>query len=176
MRSLEQILNDMDPALFEPSHEEPIPEPEEVYIGDESDVPIYQENIPNELARSLLQPKDYDPNCHYQLLTMEEGQFVVKIDDRISPEEEEKAVAEDPETNHLHIKEFPISSTEEVQSFKDMHDEVSHKMNKKVFISNPELPKQHKQLDYMKIVIPVLLVLFMVGCTIIYFLLNFAGK
>lgn len=121
MSKLDEMLASMDVDLFEDSDDEYA----EVRTEGESEVTnetpaVYQEDIPNSVAKELLSEDDYDEECHYQLVHAIDDTVVVKIDDRISVEEEQAALDADPETTHLHMREISISSENDVVSYADM--------------------------------------------------------
>ena len=126
MTELDKILSEMDVYLFESS---------DVEVSSTTITPsnkskqqygevVYQESITNEIARALLQPKDFDPDCHYQLISFSEVTMVVKIDDRITEEFENE--------NRRRITEYVLDSTNEVQSYSDMLTSMhnTHILNK----------------------------------------------
>lgn len=86
---------------------------------------VFQENISNEIAMALLAPNEYDPLCRYQLVTLEDGQYVVKIDDRITPEAEAENIKLDPTTDKRRMTEYKLEeTTDECMSLEDLYAQV----------------------------------------------------
>ena len=68
---------------------------------------VFQEDITNEVAQTLIGKDAYRANCKYQLVTTEFGMYVLRIDDD-APED-------------MRYAEIPIEDTnDEVLSFNDM--------------------------------------------------------
>lgn len=145
---------------------------------EEEHPPVYQEDIPNAVAQGLLSKDDYDPECHYQLIQSMDTTVVLKIDDRVTQEEEEAAIAKDPETTHLHLREIVLeSSNDDVESYSEMHQAyvgMNNSNNKRIesIIARPEL------LDYdlkkhhnWGIIICAMIILILLGIGVSLFLL-----
>lgn len=145
---------------------------------EEEHPPVYQEDIPNAVAQGLLSEEDYDPECHYQLIQSMDTTVVLKIDDRVTQEEEEAAIAKDPETTHLHLREIVLESPDDdVESYSEMHQAyVGMDNNTRVesIIARPEL------LDYdlkkhhnWGIIICIAIMLILLGTGVSLFLLTY---
>lgn len=124
MASIMDILKDMPEELFEDTDDDlgiQIVTEDDKDHKDETP-PVYQEEISNEIAKGLLSVDDYDDNCHYQLIQSMDSTIVLKIDDRITPEEEAEALEKDPNTTHLHLREIELSTdNSEVETYAEMH-------------------------------------------------------
>lgn len=125
MASIMDILKDMPPELFEDSDDDlgvQIVTDDNNAERKEETPPVYQEEISNSIAQGLLSEEDYDENCHYQLIHSMDSTVVLKIDDRITPEEEAAALEKDPDTTHLHLREIELCTDEsEVETYAEMH-------------------------------------------------------
>ena len=111
MSGLNDILRNMPGELFEDSDDDigvQVVKDTSPKEAEEEHPPVYQEDIPNAVAQGLLSEDDYDPECHYQLIQSMDTTVVLKIDDRVTEEEEEAAIAKDPETTHLHLREIVL--------------------------------------------------------------------
>ena len=113
MTELDAILKDMDDVLFGGDVLAPNADSVREHLNDREDKIVYQEDIPNHLAKELLQPKDYDELCRYQIVSLVDATLLLKIDDRIKPEE-------DGEGFNKHITEYELSSEDEVVSYEQM--------------------------------------------------------
>ena len=60
MTELDAILKDMDDVLFGGDVLAPNDDSVREHLNDREDKIVYQEDIPNHLAKELLQPKDYN--------------------------------------------------------------------------------------------------------------------
>lgn len=124
MTELDKILMDMDPSLFEG------PSPQSMELN-ESDDPVvdsylevndfnpdivHQENIPNELARSLISPVDYSDDCRYQILSMPDKTLLLKIDERVTED------SDDPLKQR--ITEYVLNTDDEVQTYEEMRKDI----------------------------------------------------
>lgn len=129
MSTLDNYLSQMDQKLFEGDssdldfdiNPEDDPTVSKYLKGLQYPDIISQENIPNSLARSLLSPDDYNPDCKYQLITMRDATLVVKID----------PTKKDTDSDRL--TEYPLKSIEDVQSYGDLQIELH---NEPTFITH----------------------------------------
>lgn len=165
MNKLDDILAGMDQSLFET-------DPEDEEQGDEAPS-VYQENVPYEVAQAILTTEDLDPLCTYQLITTEFEQVLVKIDNRITEEEEEAAVAKDPMTKHRHRTEYVIASSD--TDYSDIYQDMAlGKDSSNLTYNSDKINKEKKSIDYRYILFPILGVLFTIGIALLYFTLKFA--
>lgn len=81
------------------------------------DKAFHDEDISNEFARSLLRPEDYDPFCHYKMMTSMENIVIVKINDNLPEGVEERGF-------NKRITEYVLENTDEVQSFEQMRKAI----------------------------------------------------
>lgn len=167
MKSLNELLMDMNDDLFQPD------EPEDETVQDDEDEsggvespPVYQEDIPLSTAKVLLEPGEFDPECRYQLITSQFDQMVLKIDDRISPEDEIEALRKDPTTKKLHMQEYVISSMGDVS-------QASYPTISSELVKGPrKIPLLHR-FSYLWIVLPIFLLMLGSGIALLYYVLTF---
>lgn len=159
MKSLNEILDEMDPSLFtRPQADYDINRFQDK-IEKEYDVePIHQEMIPNVLARSLLMPKDYDEDCSYIMITAEDKTLIVKVDTKYQ------------ESDSRYMTEFELSSDSDVQSLTDMHNDL---VNKEVrsfdFNDFSQVDKEHKPIKWWLPVTVIFTLLLLIGVGLFYF-------
>lgn len=102
MKSMYTYLKEMEGILFDETPEETSTVP-----ADPSE-PVFDELIPNSIAKELLEEKDYDSRCSYKLITTTESFIIEKFD----PQKKEV------------ISEYVIDPNDEVQSYEEMRKSV----------------------------------------------------
>lgn len=113
-KSFKEILDELDPALFEPSEMDNYDAPSRENKNSEF---LYQEDIAPGLAKRLLGPGDaFDPTCTYQLITQVDSITVVKIDPSY-PADKEPVYDDKGFIVKGHIVEYPLSVNEEVEDY-----------------------------------------------------------
>ena len=181
MTELDKIIAGMNPKLFsdnlgDSSINEKNEENAKVYMEENYvDNPvIHQETIPNELARSLLLPKDYDENCSYQIVTMNDATILLRIDDSI-PVENDNLPDDEQNPVRRHITEFPLESPGEVQSYTQMVQDI---LNPKPLPSAATYRAElldEETTSYRWWIIPAILFMLLLtcGCGLLYFVINY---
>lgn len=170
MSELDDILARMDETLFQ----DYTPEEQAILDGsskEQETPPVYQEDIPNAMAAELLAPNDFDDKCHYQLITTEFEQIVVKIDDRISEEDEAKALELDANTDKLHRKEFVIASSDsDKDGYAQLHDSIATGPAPYITPSNKS-PIKNIGVVWLVVMIVILGLSFVLGVVLLCYLL-----
>lgn len=174
MTELDNILMNMDSELFKDStrnyhiNEEAKIDKDilkKYGVDDESDI-CYQESIPNVLASSLLQPKDYDPECSYQLVTLPAVTLIIKVDERCADGTEEGF--------NRYITEYVLESDEEVQSLSELQIDLNNKIsniNSDKFSLTDSKDKQ--RLKWWIIPLIIFTLLLFIGLGFLYFIFRF---
>ena len=173
MTELDSILMEMDSELFKTDHvdyhvnsDTKLDEDllQKYGVNDESEI-CYQEDIPNVLACSLLQPKDYDPNCSYQLVSLPAVTLVIKIDERCADGTEEGF--------NKYITEFVLESKDDVQSLSELHVSLNNKSQNIINSDVLDDAKVKQKLQWWVIPLILFILLLFIGLGFIYFIFKF---
>ena len=173
MTELDSILMEMDSELFKTDHADyhvnsDTKLDEDILhkygVNDESEI-CYQEDIPNVLACSLLQPKDYDPNCSYQLVSLPAVTLVIKIDERCADGTEEGF--------NKYITEFVLESKDDVQSLSELHVSLNNKSQNIINSDVLDDAKVKQKLKWWFIPLTLFILLLFIGLGFIYFIFKF---
>ena len=173
MTELDSILMGMDSELFKNDHADYHVNSDtkldkdllqKYGVNDESEI-CYQEDIPNVLACSLLQPKDYDSNCSYQLVSLPAVTLVIKIDERCADGTEEGF--------NKYITEFVLESNDDVQSLSELHVSINSKSQNIVNSDVLDGAKVKQKLKWWFIPLTLFILLLFIGLGFLYFIFKF---
>lgn len=184
MTELDKIISEMNPELFTDNPGGPVNltsagEPEQktkLYMEDKygNEAIIHQEVIPNDLARALLLPNQYDDYCSYQVITMVDSTILLRIDDRI-PIENDNLPDNEENPVRRHITEFPLDSTGDVQSYTEMVQDILNPkpLPSMVTYRSELLYEEKSQHHWWLTPLIVFLSLLACGCGLLYFVINY---
>lgn len=143
MTALDEILMNMNPELFEDNSYKNFElsngddKLSDNYLSEQGYSPdvVHQENVPNELARAILKPNEFDPDCRYQLVTMTDKTLLLKIN--------EYAPVEDDNPVNQRITEFVLNTDNEVQTYDEMVKDII--LPRRAVVNTPPKPIEHEK-------------------------------
>jgi len=165
MTDLDKILLNINPEILDEGF---IPDTNlSDFLVNSEDKIIYQEPVSQTVAQALVPSSEYDPQCRYQILTLNDVTLIIKIDDRINPKDRNNNLG------RKYITEYVLDSSEDVISYDAMSKSI---LNPEV-INISTYTKENKVKNF-GIWLPVitLLTLFSIGAGLLYYILNIAYR
>lgn len=162
MTELDKMLSQMDSSLFSEdleSMESCVTTPIGSYDSHEV---VHQENISNELAKEFLDENEYDANCRYQLIFLQNSTVLVKINDRAEPN------SDNPVEQQL--TEYVLDS-EDVQTYEELMHSISLQTIS-LPTANIEPIQKDSKVKWWVPLLCMLLILFGIGVALIYFVMT----
>ena len=154
MTELDEILSKMDDDLFKDDKN-----PDKNMQGSVSRniTSVHQEDIPNEIAKTLLDENQFEDDCHYQMISMQDSTVILKIKNG----------------DETVTTEYTLSSDDSMQSYEEMKQDVlgMNIRNSSDLTNFRDIYESPKSRWW---IIPTILfvTLAVIGCSLIYFVLN----